>query len=71
MATSFFSIHRGALLASGLALGFWRTGCTSPEATSTAETGDAAEVAAAPGEDDGRKVVLTTFTVLADMAQNV
>ena len=71
MATSFFSIHRGALLASGLALGFWLTGCTSPEATSTAETGDTAEVAAAPGEDDGRKVVLTTFTVLADMAQNV
>ncbi|MEO0351889.1 MAG: metal ABC transporter substrate-binding protein [Cyanobacteria bacterium P01_A01_bin.15] len=71
MATSFFSIRRGALLASGLALGFWLTGCTSPEATSTAETGDTAEVAAAPGGDDGRKVVLTTFTVLADMAQNV
>ena len=66
MATSFLPIRRGALLASGLALGFWLTGCTSP---STSETADTTEVAAA--EDDGRKVVLTTFTVLADMAQNV
>ncbi|MEO0397582.1 MAG: metal ABC transporter substrate-binding protein [Cyanobacteria bacterium P01_A01_bin.137] len=66
MATSFLSIRRGALLASGLALGFWLTGCTSP---STPEVGDTAEVAAV--DDDGRKVVLTTFTVLADMAQNV
>ncbi|MEM1253422.1 MAG: metal ABC transporter substrate-binding protein, partial [Cyanobacteria bacterium P01_H01_bin.21] len=64
MATSFLPIRRGALLASGLALGFWLTGCTSP----STETGDTPEVAAS---EDGRKVVLTTFTVLADMAQNV
>lgn len=68
MAASFLPIRRGALLASGLALGVWLTGCTSPEATSLENAGaDPAEVAAA----DGRKVVLTTFTVLADMAQNV
>ncbi|MEM8612855.1 MAG: metal ABC transporter substrate-binding protein [Cyanobacteria bacterium P01_H01_bin.105] len=66
MATSFLPIRRGALLASGLALGFWLTGCTSP---SSPEAGDTAAVTAEV--DDGRKVVLTTFTVLADMAQNV
>lgn len=67
MATSFLPIRRGALLASGLALGVWLTGCTSPEVTSSEAGADTAEVAAA----DGRKVVLTTFTVLADIAQNV
>ncbi|MEM7061976.1 MAG: metal ABC transporter substrate-binding protein [Cyanobacteria bacterium P01_B01_bin.77] len=71
MATSFLPIRRGTLLASGLVLGVWLTSCTSPEATSpeSARTADTAEVAAA--SDDDRKVVLTTFTVLADIAQNV
>ena len=71
MATSFLSIRRGALLASGLAVGFWLTGCTSPETTSTSEAGTTEVEAASEAEEDGRKVVLTTFTVLADIAQNV
>ena len=71
MATSFLSIRRGALLASGLAVGFWLTGCTSPETTSTSEAGTTEVEAASEAEEDGRKVVLTTFTVLADIAQTV
>ncbi len=63
---------RGALLASGLALGVWLTGCAASEVT--APNGAAGEVNAAASVDaktEGKKKVLTTFTVLADMAQNV
>jgi len=68
---------RGVLVASGLTLGIWVTGCgmtettptaSSPDATTTSDTvaGTASETAA-----KDQKQVLTTFTVLADMAQNV
>jgi manganese transport system substrate-binding protein len=64
-------------VASGLALGVWLTGCgvtettpkaSSPDAATTSETvaGTASETAA-----KDKKQVLTTFTVLADMAQNI
>ena len=65
---------RGAFLASGLILGMWFTGCSAPEVTSTAnETETTAIAADTPETADtkGNKKVLTTFTVLADMAQNV
>ena len=72
MATSFSP--RGVLLASGLALGVWLTGCTTAEVISPEASSDEAEMAAAgqtEAETEGKKKVLTTFTVLADMAQNV
>ncbi|RZM75628.1 metal ABC transporter substrate-binding protein [Leptolyngbya iicbica] len=68
---------RGALIGSGLAIGVWLTGCgttatapssSSQEAATTSET-----VAETTSETatKSKKQVLTTFTVLADMAQNV
>ncbi|NEQ42532.1 MAG: metal ABC transporter substrate-binding protein [Leptolyngbya sp. SIOISBB] len=75
MATSFSP--RGVLVASSLALGMWLTGCATPEATSPTapqdETAAAESAADTPSETEakGQKKVLTTFTVLADMAQNV
>ncbi len=73
---------RGISLASSLMLGMWFTGCAAPEVTSSSEATrneteaatEAPEVAAATSETadtQGKKKVLTTFTVLADIAQNV
>lgn len=57
---------RNSILTSGLMLGVWLTGCSAPETLSPAEPASS-DVAAA----DGSLKVLTTFTVLADMAQAV
>ncbi|MEM6835520.1 MAG: metal ABC transporter substrate-binding protein [Cyanobacteria bacterium J06639_14] len=63
---------RGALLASGLALSVWLTGCATSEVTAPADSADSVETAANTGaETEGKLKVLTTFTVLADIAQNV
>ncbi|ASC69530.1 Mn transporter MntC [Halomicronema hongdechloris C2206] len=68
---------KGGVLASGLMLSVWLTGCTTSEVTSPAnapggsETADMTADASTTPETDGKKKVLTTFTVLADMAQNV
>jgi manganese transport system substrate-binding protein len=68
---------RGALVASGLALGVWLTGCGVTETAPTASSSDAAttsETVAGTASETAakdKKQVLTTFTVLADMAQNV
>jgi len=70
MAIAFFP--RVTLLASGLVLGLWLTGCASPEATSPNNAGGGVETATARDiEAEGKSRVLTTFTVLADMAQAV
>ncbi|MBE9204213.1 metal ABC transporter substrate-binding protein [Synechocystis salina LEGE 06099] len=71
MATSFS--WRGGLLASGLAIAFWLTGCGTAEFTkSNAPSEEVTEVTTEiQAENEGKKKVLTTFTVLADMAQNV
>ncbi|MBE9240579.1 metal ABC transporter substrate-binding protein [Synechocystis salina] len=71
MAISFAS--RGGLLASGLAIVFWLTGCGTAEVTtSNAPREEVTEVTTeVQAENEGKKKVLTTFTVLADMAQNV
>lgn len=71
MATSFAS--RGGLLASGLAIAFWLTGCGTAEVmTSNAPSEEVTAVTTeVQGETEEKKKVLTTFTVLADMAQNV
>lgn len=55
---------------SGLLLGLWLGGCVPQSATPQQDTASNAQPAANPARND-KKVVLTTFTVLADMAQNV
>lgn len=66
---------QGILFASTLALNVWLTGCGGIEETTTSANSDhtqAREVNANQiANNDDRKKVLTTFTVLADMAQNV
>ena len=75
MATLFPS--GGIWLVSGLALGVWLSGCASSDLPTAADPTNeigSTEVAAenpSAAETTGKKKVLTTFTVLADMAQNV
>jgi manganese transport system substrate-binding protein len=53
-----------ALISVAMLLGVWLSGCTSaPEAVPTSD--------AASQQTEDKKKVLTTFTILADMAQNV
>lgn len=57
--------RRGSILLLGLLLSFWLTGCNQTPTSSTQSSSD-------PGANtDENKKVLTTFTVLADIAQNV
>ncbi|MGD1859836.1 MAG: metal ABC transporter substrate-binding protein [Leptolyngbyaceae cyanobacterium] len=58
------------LLVAGLAAGIGLIGCTPSPTTSSSESA-AVEPAADTAETKSKKKVLTTFTVLADMAQNV
>jgi manganese transport system substrate-binding protein len=73
MAQIFFV--RGIILASSLALSVWLTGCNGTEGTSistTSENAPATDVAdKQSANNEGKKKVLTSFTVLADMARNV
>lgn len=71
MATSFAS--GGGLLASGLAIAFWLTSCGTAEVTTSNAPREevTAVTTEVQAENEGKKKVLTTFTVLADMAQNV
>ncbi|PSR14681.1 metal ABC transporter substrate-binding protein [filamentous cyanobacterium CCP3] len=70
MANSFSK--RRVLLASSLALGVWLTGCTTSDITAPADPAASAEAAASTtATADGKLKVLTTFTVLEDIAQNV
>ncbi|MDB9529330.1 metal ABC transporter substrate-binding protein [Oscillatoria sp. CS-180] len=65
---------KGMLLASGLTLSVWLTGCATTDTEITAPTDSVDSVETAASTDDetkGKKKVLTTFTVLADIAQNV
>lgn len=55
----------------GLLLGVWLSGCSSPTTEpQTKQNGDSSATASDATKKD-KKVILTTFTVLADMAQNV
>lgn len=64
------TLSRNLAISLGLALSLWITGCSQP--TSTPPSNDSetttTDVAA---NTEGKKKVLTTFTVLADMAQNI
>lgn len=68
-------VPQNGLLALGLSLVVgWLGGCSlSPEAVSPTASGpDVADLAeTSPAATDGRKKVLTTFSVLADIARNV
>lgn len=70
-----FFCPRSIFLASSLALGVGLAGCATTEVISPARTSGSPNstevVADQTADSDGRKKVLTTFTVLADMAQNV
>lgn len=66
---------KGIVLTSSLAIAIWLAGCTGKEATSptvTSQSSQTTDIAAdrAPNTE-GKKKVLTTFTVLADIAQNI
>ncbi|MGB0563112.1 MAG: metal ABC transporter substrate-binding protein [Spirulinaceae cyanobacterium] len=66
---------RAITLVSLLATGLWLASCATPEvpatetATQTPSNSDTTTQDA--GQDEGKKTVLTTFTVLADIAQNI
>lgn len=73
---TFSMSSHSSLLASGIAAIIGLTGCTTPEVTSPTDVlseTDSSSTAAtsADAETEGKLKVLTTFTVLADMAQNV
>lgn len=63
---------RLSAVASGLLLGFWLTGCnpTPPNDQSQVTAAPKTTNAVNPAKKD-KNVILTTFTVIADMAQNV
>ncbi|MDB9313819.1 metal ABC transporter substrate-binding protein [Spirulina sp. CS-785/01] len=66
---------RGIVLAASLALSLWLTGCATTDGNAPSASSDSAETTETtetPSTDsEGKKKVLTTFTVIADMAQNV
>ena len=63
------STNRFKALFLGLLAGIWLNGCTSGPTKPNANM--ATNPTGAKGARSGKKVILTTFTVLADMAQNV
>lgn len=72
--SSSVGINATRLLGGGsLAIALFLTGCSGPKTTDVAATDPAASQpdTSTADQDDGKKVVLTTFTVLADMAQTV
>jgi manganese transport system substrate-binding protein len=67
-------LRRSIILVFSMTLGVWLTGCNGTEGTSTSATSDKIQTdvpANQTANTEGKKKVLTTFTVLADMAQNV
>ncbi len=55
----------------GLLAGIWLNGCTSHSISTQPEIDRAKNPTGSRSPRSGKKVILTTFTVLADMAQNV
>lgn len=64
-------LRRSVVFATLLAFGLAFAGCTAPDGPSTSPEGQTAENENRPAEANGKKTVLTTFTILADMARNV
>jgi manganese transport system substrate-binding protein len=55
----------------GLFLGIWLGGCNAPPPVQPGQNRESSSISPAPNVPNTKKVILTTFTVLADMAQNV
>ncbi len=66
-------LRRGIILFFSITLGMWTVGCNSkkPPSTDTSNTEATSVVANSEADTVGKKKVLTTFSVLADIAQNV
>lgn len=64
---------KSTVLFSSLLLGVWLTGCNNPQVTNPSTNTEPTQTtdATPTNEANGKKKVLTSFTVLADMAQNV
>ena len=60
-----------ACLVSVFVLGVWLTSCVSGDTNSPTNTNGSAPTSANSSDTDSKKKVLTTFTILADIAQNV
>ena len=66
-------LRRGIILFFSITLGMWIAGCNSIEGTSSTDTNTETSNVADDSSvnTEGKKKVLTTFTVLADIAQNI
>ncbi|MEM8780139.1 MAG: metal ABC transporter substrate-binding protein [Cyanobacteria bacterium P01_G01_bin.49] len=66
-------LKREIIFAASLVIGVWFTGCTNTKVTSPPATSNSAKVTDSKAESNTKekKKVLTTFTVLADIAQNI
>lgn len=64
-------LRRSVVFATLLAVGLAFAGCTAANGPSTSPEGQTAENTNRPAKANGKKTVLTTFTILADMARNV
>ena len=65
------SSNRLQALCLGFLGGIWLNGCTSGPTTTKPDTNTTKNPTGSTDARSGKKVILTTFTVLADMAQNV
>ncbi|OKH19515.1 metal ABC transporter substrate-binding protein [[Limnothrix rosea] IAM M-220] len=61
---------RQKIALSSVLLGLWLVGC-SPETAEVSTSAEQSEISTTATEQDDRKKVLTTFSVLADIAKNV
>lgn len=64
-------LRRSVVFATLLAVGLAFAGCTAANGPSTNPEGQTAENTNRPAKANGKKTVLTTFTILADIARNV
>ncbi|WP_026102311.1 metal ABC transporter substrate-binding protein [Pleurocapsa sp. PCC 7319] len=64
-------LKRGMILFFSITLGMWLTGCSGTEGTSSTATSNNTDATDVAADTEGKKKVITTFTVLADIAQNV
>ncbi|MBD2568022.1 metal ABC transporter substrate-binding protein [Anabaena lutea] len=72
MKITFNSFQTGlSVAASGLLLGFWLSGCSPTPADDQLVTATPTATNAVNPAKKDKKVILTTFTVIADMVQNV
>lgn len=64
-------LKRGMILFFSITLGMWLTGCNGTGGTSSTAKSNNTDTTDVAADTEGKKKVITTFTVLADIAQNV